>query len=277
MKQCTRKYKVDSSVIKAPLNPENKILIFDIETTPLISYTWGIWEQDVIKVKQGWYMLSFSYKWLGEKKTHVLSLPDYKLYKTDKQSDLELVKDLWRLFDLMDIAVAHNGASFDVKKANARFLTHKMKPPSPYKIVDTKIVAKNVAKFDSNKLDDLGFELVGEQKFKHSGFSLWLRCMSDKYDKKAWDEMCHYNKQDVVLLEKIYLVLRGWMTTHPVVYWGQSEAGASVHCHVCDGKVQFRGTARTKTQLKRRYVCIECGTWGSVVDKSEARASKKIK
>lgn len=247
-------------MIVAPLNSENKVLIFDIETTPLISYTWGIWEQDVIQVKEGWYMLSFSYKWLGEKKTHVLSLPDYKLYKNDKKCDLALITDLWKLFDLADVVVAHNGASFDVKKANARFLTMGFPPPSPYKIVDTKLVAKNVAKFDSNKLDDLGKELVGEAKYKHSGFSLWLRCMSDKHDKEAWKEMCKYNKQDVVLLEKIYLKLRGWMPTHPYLYYG-------VHCHICNGKVNYRGIARTKTQIKRRYQCTECASWGSVLEK----------
>jgi hypothetical protein len=247
-------------LIVAPLNPENKIAIFDLECTPLISYNWGIWEQNAIQVEQKSYLLSFSYKWLGEKKTHVISLPDFAGYKKDHKNDVWLCHALWLLFDMADVLVAHNGKDFDIKKANTRFMVHGFQPPTPYKIVDTKLVAKAAAKFDSNKLDDLGLELVGEQKYKHSGFSLWLRCMSDKYDKKAWDEMCHYNKQDVVLLEKIYLVLRGWMTTHPTIYW-------RTKCGVCDGKVNYRGTARTKTQLKRRYQCQSCGVWGSVVEK----------
>lgn len=245
-------------MIVKPIDPNNKVLIFDIETTPLISYTWGIWEQDVIKVKEDWYMLSFSYKWLGEKQTHVLSLPDYKTYKTEKKDDFQLCVDLWTLFDLADVVVAHNGASFDVKKANARFLQHELPPPQPYKIVDTKIVAKNVAKFDSNKLDDLGLLLVGEQKYKHSGFSLWLRCMAEKHDKAAWAEMCKYNKQDVVLLEKIYLRLRGWMTTHPKIFWDRP-------CKICNGKkFQLRGTVRTKTKRYKRIQCQDCGTWDRI-------------
>ncbi len=247
-------------MIVAPLNPENKTLLFDIETAANLGYVWGKWEQDVIEFKEKWYMLSFSYKWLGEKKTHVLSLPDYKAYKRNKHSDIDLANDLWQLFDMAEIVIAHNGASFDVKKAHARFIVHGFKPHSPFKIVDTKLLAKQVANFDSNSLNDLGTEIIGEKKFKHSGFELWKKCMSDIYYPKAWKEMCTYNIQDVVLLEKIYLALRGWTTTHPTVYWG-------VHCHICNGKVQYRGTARTKTQLKRRYQCTQCGTWGSVVDK----------
>ena len=45
-----------------------KVLIFDIETSPNLSYTWGKWQQDVIKFQSEWEMLSFSYKWLGDRK-----------------------------------------------------------------------------------------------------------------------------------------------------------------------------------------------------------------
>ena len=62
-----------------------KILIVDIETTPLTSYTWGIYEQNVIKVVKDWKILCFAYKWLGEKNTEVVSLPEFtKRYAKDK-------------------------------------------------------------------------------------------------------------------------------------------------------------------------------------------------
>ena len=44
-----------------------KILLFDIETMANEGYVWGIWEQNVIAIKRPWYMLSFAYKWLGDK------------------------------------------------------------------------------------------------------------------------------------------------------------------------------------------------------------------
>ena len=43
-------------------------ILFDIETTALVSRTWGIFDQNVIKVVEEWKILCFSYKRLGEKK-----------------------------------------------------------------------------------------------------------------------------------------------------------------------------------------------------------------
>lgn len=114
-----------------------KVLLFDIETMANLVYVWGKYEQNVIAYERHWYMLTFAYKWLGDKKTYVKSLPDYSMYKKDKYNDIELIKDLWKLFDEADIIIAHNGNSFDIKKANARFIKHKLKPPSPYRSVDT--------------------------------------------------------------------------------------------------------------------------------------------
>ena len=36
-----------------------------------------------------------------------------------------------------------------------------------------------------------------------------------KDDLKAWKKMVEYNKQDIVLLEKVYYALRPWDTYHP--------------------------------------------------------------
>ena len=39
-----------------------RILFFDIETAPLTGYTWGVYEQNVIKVLQDWFILSYAAK-----------------------------------------------------------------------------------------------------------------------------------------------------------------------------------------------------------------------
>ena len=47
-----------------------KIALFDIETAPSLGYFWGkLWETDIVGVKEPWYMLCFSYKWLGNGKS----------------------------------------------------------------------------------------------------------------------------------------------------------------------------------------------------------------
>lgn len=235
-----------------------KILLYDIETMANLVYTWGKYEQDVIAYQRHWYMLTFAYKWLGDKKTYVKSLPDYPLYKKDKYNDRDLIKDLWKLFDEADIIIAHNGASFDIKKTNARFMKHKLLPPSPYKIIDTKLEAKRYLKMDSNKLDDLGDYFGIGRKINTGGFELWLGCEAG--DKKAWKKMCDYNIQDVVLLEKVYLELRPFMDKHPRT---ETHIIDNPACPKCQStKVQKRGTEITGLKGKRqRYQCQNCGGW----------------
>jgi hypothetical protein len=54
----------------APCSTGPRVLTLDIETAPLESYTWGIWDQNIglNQIKSEWTILSFSAKWLGEKK-----------------------------------------------------------------------------------------------------------------------------------------------------------------------------------------------------------------
>ena len=234
-----------------------KILFYDIETSPNLSYTWGIWEQNVIAVEREWYMLSFAYKW-NDGKTQVCALPDFKLYKKDPTNDLELVRKLWELLSEADIVVAHNGDAFDNKKANSRFLFHGLPPPEPYKTVDTLKVARKYFKLNSNKLNDLGKLLNLGQKVQTGGFETWLGCMNG--DPASWKIMCRYNKQDVELLYKVYQKIQGWMTNHPNVNLYSEQADS---CPVCGGKhIQKRGYGFTKLGKYQRRQCTDCGAWG---------------
>lgn len=251
------------------MNKKPRVLFYDIENTPLVSYTWGIWEQDVVEVKEEWYILSFAYKWLGEDKTYVCSLPDYKLYKKDPKNDKELMRELWTLFNEADIVIGHNSNAHDDKKSNARFIQHGFMPPKPYQTIDTLKIARKYFKFDSNKLDRLGQYFNLGRKVSHEGFSLWLGCMSG--NKKAWKKMCEYNKQDVVLLEKIYLKMLPYMTNHPSMATLQESATGCPNCG--SEKIQKRGYVLTKGQGKvikrQRHQCQNCSSWfpGKRLDK----------
>lgn len=197
-----------------------KILLFDIETSPLIGYTWGTFDQNVIQVKDEWTLLSFAYKWFGSKEVFCKTR---KGEKTDKA----LTKQLWHVMSEADIIIGHNGDAFDIKKAQAKFLEHGLPPLKPFKSIDTLKVARQRFKLTSNRLDSLG-ELLGlGRKLKTGGFDLWLGCMADK--PKSWALMAKYNKQDVVLLEKVYLKLRPWAKGHPPVH-----ANKPGHCPRCN-------------------------------------------
>jgi len=234
-----------------------KILLFDIETMANLGYTWGLYEQNVIAYEKEWYMLCYAYKWLHQKKTYVKSLPDFKSYKKDKTDAKELVQSLWNLFDEADGIIAHNGVSFDIKKVNAKFIEHGLVPPSPYKIIDTKLIAKRYFKFKSNKLDDLGNLFGLGRKIDTGGFDLWLGCAAGL--PTAWNKMTKYNIQDVILLEKVYLKMLPYCTTHPNynVYTGTTH-----NCPNCNStKVQKRGFGVNKTTKVQRFQCQDCGSW----------------
>ena len=236
---------------------KTKILFLDIENSPNLSYTWGKYEQDVISFEKEWYMLSFAYKWLGDKKVSVISLPMFGGYNKQKTYDKSLLYELWNLLDDADIVIGHNVDRFDLRKINARFLFHGIKPPSPYKTVDTLKIARKYFFLNSNKLTHLGAYLGIGKKVSTGGFDLWLQCMSG--DKNAWAKMEEYNKNDVVLTAKLYEKLKPWIFNHPNV---NALTGVQDACPKCGvKKLQRRGFSISGGNKKQRLQCVSCGGW----------------
>lgn len=240
------------------------ICLLDIETSPLTAYTWGTFDQNVLKVLESSKIISVAWKELHSKETHVKSIFDYKDYKAGKIDDKKLIEDVWKVLDEADIVIAHHGDAFDIKKLNARFIYHGLTAPSAYATIDTKKVASKYFKFDSNSLQNLGVYLGEGEKMANGGFDLWVRCIAG--DKDAWDTMKRYNKQDVVLLEKVYLRLRPFMENHPNLALVSSEVIKSGD-HMCPScmstKVTKRGFSVTKTTRRQRFQCSDCGSWSS--------------
>lgn len=167
-----------------------------------------------------------------------------------------MTKELWKLFNEADVIVAHNGDAYDIKMSNRFFIAYGLKPPAPYKTVDTLKLARRYFKFESNKLDYLGQLLFNKRKVGTS-YSLWEDCM--KKDKEALMKMEKYCEQDVKLLVELYNKLKPWHTGHPNhnVYNGTIH-----HCPVCNStRVQRRGMAVARAYTYQRYHCQECGSW----------------
>lgn len=242
-------------MLKGHILSKPRILVYDIEITPSLGYVWGKWKQNVIEFDQEWYMMSFAYKWLDERKTHVHALPDYKTYKKDPEDDSELVRALWELFNEADVVIAHNGDKFDQKKSNARFITHGLTPPSPYRTVDTLKVARKYFGFNSNRLDDLGNYFEVGRKMQHEGFELWKKCMQGNM--AAWKKMKRYNKQDVRLLQQVYERMLPWIDNHPSL---NLMSGNLDKCPKCgDGELVKDGIRYNKSTVMQEYKCKQCG------------------
>lgn len=238
-----------------------RIVTLDIETSPILAYVWGLFKQFVglNQIKEDWSILAFSYKWLDEKK--VIHHNTGGRGRSKVRDDSRLLKLLWLVLDEADIVVAQNGIKFDVKKINARFIAAGMKPPSPYKVIDTMLEAKKVAAFTSNRLAWLSAVLTDEPKDEHKefpGFELWIECLAD--NPRAWVVMRKYNDIDIRSTEKVYLQLRPYIVGHPNVAAYNDDT--DVQCPKCGSKnVQKRGIALTQSGRYQRMQCFDCGGW----------------
>lgn len=187
-----------------------RILIYDIETAPIIGHLWSLWQNGIglNQVERDWYIMSFAAKWLGEDEVMYFDQSDAPIMEDDTQ----LLVKLWNLLNKADIVIGQNVKRFDTKKVNARFVLNGFPKPSPYRQIDTMIIAKQQFGFTSNKLEYMTDKLCPEhKKSKHKefpGHELWAECL--KGNPRAWAEMKHYNIDDILATEALYNVLCMW-------------------------------------------------------------------
>ena len=228
-----------------------KILIYDLEVSPTLGYTYGLWDTRVIKVEKRPFIMSVSWRWYGESKTH------HEGGVTNEEEEISVVDTIWGLFNEADIVVAHNANRFDNRVATAAFLRHNLTPPKPYRTVDTLRVARSVAKFESNSLNDLCDMFGIGRKSEATHADLWYRCLQG--EKKAWKLMKKYNNQDVDLLYKLYEKLRPYTKNHPNLGDIAQLDGVCPKCASPD--LRKEGTHARRNGRVQSYSCNSCGGW----------------
>jgi predicted RNA-binding Zn-ribbon protein involved in translation (DUF1610 family) len=237
----------------------SKAVTLDIENMGILGWSWGIYEQNIIHIEHPQHLLTVAWKWLDKNKVETVSLLDNPNYKKEPHNDKIIAEVMWNVLDDCDTLIGQNIDAFDVKMINSMFMRHGFKPPSPYKTVDTLKVAKKKGKFTSNKLDDLGNTLGIGRKVKHEGFQMWLDC--DNGDVKAYKRMLKYNKQDVLLTEKLYLNLLPWVDNHPPLNILNSKADGCPNC----GSEDITLGAHYITSRTNRYQYARCSNCGKTL------------
>jgi DNA polymerase elongation subunit (family B)/predicted RNA-binding Zn-ribbon protein involved in translation (DUF1610 family) len=229
-----------------------KILLLDIESAPNTAYVWGLFKQNISisQIVDSSKMLCWAAKWLGE---------DEVMFSSILDGHKKMLRQIHKLLEQADAVVHYNGSRFDIPTLNKEFLLAKLAPPAPYAQIDLLKTARQQFRFPSNKLDYVGRALGVGQKEGHEGFELWVKCMNKDLD--AWKRMEAYNKQDVVLLEKVYYEFLPWIKNHP------SKAvhdETPLSCPTCgSGLLTKRGYNVTKAGKYQRYQCNACGAWSS--------------
>jgi len=244
---------------------EQRVLILDIETSPLLVYVWNLKDQFVglNQMVQDWHIVAWSAKWLGEPASKIKY---YDQRNLKMGNDKPILKPLWHLLNEADIVLTQNGKSFDAKKINARFMLLGMKPPSPYKHLDTYLIARNAASFTSHSLEYLSERFCTKYKKlshgKFPGLSLWIECL--KGNKKAWDEMKEYNIHDVLATEELYEKIKAWAPESAPKPFVSEKVG--ILCGTCGQKgcMRRRGVMmKVNAQRYQRWQCKTCGKWAT--------------
>lgn len=233
-----------------------KILVLDIETAPILAYVWSLWDQNVglNQIVEDWYVISWAAKWHGQKRVMQMDQRNAR----DLDDDKRILKVLWGLLNKADIIVTQNGKKFDMKKLNARFVMHGMKPHGKPKHIDTRELAKRHFGFTSNKLEYMTDKLCTKyKKLKHEkfqGFELWKECLARNM--AAWKEMAKYNKYDVLSLEELYDLIKAWDTS---VSFNVYHNGEHVICQCGHPAFVRNGFAYTAAGKYQKWQCKQCG------------------
>jgi DNA polymerase elongation subunit (family B)/predicted RNA-binding Zn-ribbon protein involved in translation (DUF1610 family) len=228
-----------------------KILLLDIETSPNTAHVWGIWQQNIAinQLLESSYTMCFAAKWLDNNEIFFDSV-----YASSHE---EMLKKIHALIDEADAVIHYNGNKFDMPTLNKEFLLAGLNPPSPVKNIDLLQVAKKQFRFVSNKLDYVAQQLGLGKKTSHIGHDLWIQCMAN--NPEAWAMMEEYNKNDVVLLEKVYYKFRPWIKHHLNLSIFNDEQVVCPNCG--SAHIQKRGYSITSVSKFQRYQCSDCGNW----------------
>ncbi|MHB1098918.1 MAG: ribonuclease H-like domain-containing protein [Burkholderiales bacterium] len=244
--------------IEEPTAP--RILVVDIETSPNLCYTWGLWKQNVSlsQLIEPSRMLCFAAKWVGEKRIQ---------YFSEHHDGVEvMVQAAWDLYDEADIIVTFNGVQFDNTHLRREWLLAGFGPPSPWVDCDLLLEVKRRFKFQSNKLAHVVEQMGLPPKIETGGQSLWNAVMAG--DPKAWEKFKKYNRNDVAITEAVYLFLRPWLKEPHAGLW-TGDMACCCHCGSTD--MHFSGLVRYKSLAYPSVTCASCATVNKLMRNGQTR------
>lgn len=237
------------------------MLFIDIETSPLVCYTWGIGDQNIgiNQIVENPTVLSVAAKWQGSNEIMYLDTRN----KQNPRNDLEVCKFAFDLLNEAQVVVAQNGKRFDSKVLAGRFAINNLGSPSPFQQVDTLQIARKHFKLPSYKLEYMctvfGLNNKKLKSKKFIGMDLWRECLNK--NPEAWKEMELYNKHDVFALEELYEFLLPYgIGIDLSIYNGKDEKKT---CNCGSSKLKKEGFRYTKTGKFQQFSCKVCGSWMS--------------
>jgi DNA polymerase III epsilon subunit-like protein len=189
---------------------EPKILVVDIETKLIDVRAFGIRDQylDIKQIvnipKSARTIHCIGWKWLGERKAHVLSE-----WEHGYEGMIVGIRDK---LDEADAVLGFNHINFDMKKMKGQFALLGLDLPKPPTNIDIFKTVRQMG-FPSSKLDYIAQAFGIGRKVKHPGFEMWADCLDGC--PKAQRKMALYCAGDVRLTEQVYERLLPYLDNYP--------------------------------------------------------------
>ena len=174
-----------------------RTMYLDIETSPNIGFFWqsgyklNIGYENIIQERA---VICVCWKWQDEEEVHSL--------QWDMGDDKKLLEDFVEELDKADLVIGHNIARFDIPWIFGRCVMHGIEIDTNFKREDTLTMARNMFKFNSNRLDYIA-QYLGVGQKKETGYGLWKDIVL-KNCNKSMKAMVDYCKNDVIILEKVH-------------------------------------------------------------------------
>ena len=239
-----------------------KRLFFDIETSPMIVYSWRVGYNISLpydNVIEDWKVICISYKWEHEDKVKNLT------WDSD-HCDKQMLIDFIKIANEADEIIAHNGDRFDIKKVRTRCIYHRIPMFPKYRTLDTLKKAKGSFTFPNNKLDTIAKYLGVGAKLKHDGFDMWVKCVEG--DKQALKDMVKYCDMDIIVLEDVYLTMQNYIK--PNTHAGVHNGNLKHSCPTCGNDEDLTLLKNDVTQKGTISRVIECESCGHVYNISNS-------
>lgn len=227
-------------------------LYVDIETAPMIAYTWRVGRKinldhgNIIKEPS---IICICYKWEGK--------PTKALQWDRKHCDKAMLTEFVKVLARADEIIAHNGDRFDLPWIRTRCLFHRIPINAQLPSVDTLKQARRGFNFPSNRLDYLGQYMGLGGKKKTGGFDLWKAVYGG--DRAALRQMVDYCKRDVELLEEVHHRLYDY--AKPTAHVGVMEGGYKHWCPSCgSSNTKLNGNKFTTAggTVRVQMRCLDC-------------------
>lgn len=227
-------------------------LFFDIETTPIPVWVWGLHDKANAHISHKniipgfpYGIICISWKWAGTKVVKSLAWDG-------RQNDKKMLQEFIPVLDGADEIVFQGGNRFDIPWVRGRAIYHRLPMRPRYITNDTLTKSRQKFWFPSYRLDWMGNYLLGDNKLPTS-MGLWTAIVENRCQ-TSLNKMVRYCKQDVRLLEGVFDVMAPYI--EPV----SSIAGDISCCPEC-------GSARTVARKEYRtaaghdrvhFVCQDC-------------------